>query len=174
MVGKIFHIGSFTGKENGNSTSNGFKTFFGRLVQRKSINQLQAEAENNNELKRTLGSFQLLALGVGGIIGKFKQQQKKLKEYLKKQMNIGTGIFVLSGEAAAKYAGPSVIISFILAAIVAGLAAFSYAEMASMVPISGSAYSYTYASMFEIFYFLINKSLIYLFYLAMGGKRNYK
>ncbi len=60
---------------------------------------------------------------------------------------IGTGIFVLSGEAAAKFAGPAVIISFILAAIVAGLAAFSYAEMASMVPISGSAYSYTYASM---------------------------
>jgi APA family basic amino acid/polyamine antiporter len=54
---------------------------------------------------------------------------------------------VLSGEAAAKFAGPAVIISFILAAIVAGLAAFSYAEMASMVPISGSAYSYTYASM---------------------------
>jgi APA family basic amino acid/polyamine antiporter len=60
---------------------------------------------------------------------------------------IGTGIFVLSGEAAAKFAGPAVIISFILAAIVAGLAAFSYSEMASMVPISGSAYSYTYASM---------------------------
>jgi APA family basic amino acid/polyamine antiporter len=62
---------------------------------------------------------------------------------------IGTGIFVLSGEAAAKYAGPAVIVSFILAAIVAGLAAFSYAEMASMVPISGSAYSYTYASMLQ-------------------------
>ena len=59
---------------------------------------------------------------------------------------IGTGIFVLSGEAAAKFAGPAVILSFILAAIVAGLAAFSYAEMASMVPVSGSAYSYTYAS----------------------------
>ncbi len=64
---------------------------------------------------------------------------------------IGTGIFVLSGEAAAKYAGPAVIILFILAAIVAGLAAFSYSEMASMVPISGSAYSYTYASMFKPF-----------------------
>ena len=53
----------------------------------------------------------------------------------------------MSGQAAAKYAGPAVILSFVLAAIVAGLAAFSYAEMASMVPISGSAYSYTYASM---------------------------
>jgi APA family basic amino acid/polyamine antiporter len=67
---------------------------------------------------------------------------------------IGTGIFVLSGEAAAKYAGPAIIISFILAAIVAGLAAFSYAEMASMVPISGSAYSYTYASMLEYLFIL--------------------
>lgn len=61
----------------------------------------------------------------------------------------GTGIFVLSGEAAAKYAGPSVIVSFLVAALVAGLAALSYAEMASMVPIAGSAYSYTYASRFH-------------------------
>ncbi len=71
---------------------------------------------------------------------------------------IGTGIFVLSGEAAAKYAGPAIILSFILAAIVAGLAAFSYAEMASMVPIAGSAYSYTYASMLEYL-------LVYHFYI---------
>lgn len=63
-----------------------------------------------------------------------------------RKYRIGTGIFVLSGEAAAKFAGPAVIVSFIVAAIVAGLAAFSYSEMASMVPISGSAYSYTYAS----------------------------
>jgi APA family basic amino acid/polyamine antiporter len=71
---------------------------------------------------------------------------------------------VLSGEAAAKYAGPAVILSFILAAIVAGLAAFSYAEMASMVPISGSAYSYTYASMLErlfLFNFNIFSSILF-------------
>ncbi len=68
---------------------------------------------------------------------------------------LGTGIFVLSGEAAAKYAGPAVIISFIIAAFVAGLAAFSYAEMASMVPIAGSAYSYTYASMLK-YWFILN------------------
>ena len=61
---------------------------------------------------------------------------------------------MLSGEAAAKYAGPAIIISFIIAAIVAGLAAFSYSEMASMVPISGSAYSYTYASMFSLLFIL--------------------
>jgi len=71
---------------------------------------------------------------------------------------------VLSGEAAAKFAGPAVILSFILAAIVAGLAAFSYAEMASMVPISGSAYSYTYASMLErlfLFNFEIFSSILF-------------
>ncbi len=71
---------------------------------------------------------------------------------------------MLSGEAAAKYAGPAVILSFILAAIVAGLAAFSYAEMASMVPISGSAYSYTYASMLErlfLFNFNIFSSILF-------------
>jgi len=74
---------------------------------------------------------------------------------------IGTGIFVLSGEAAAKYAGPAIILSFILAAIVAGLAALSYAEMASMVPIAGSAYSYTYASMLE--YLLVHHFYIFSF-----------
>ncbi|CAF2583606.1 unnamed protein product [Rotaria sp. Silwood2] len=103
------------------------KRFGIQLIQRKTITQLQTEAEGTNELKRTLNSCQLLALGIGSIIG--------------------TGIFVLSGEAAAKYAGPAIIVSFIIAAIVAGLAAFSYSEMASMVPISGSAYSYTYATM---------------------------
>ncbi len=79
---------------------------------------------------------------------------------------------MLSGEAAAKYAGPAVILSFILAAIVAGLAAFSYAEMASMVPISGSAYSYTYASMLEPLFLFNFKifSFILFFCLAMGGK----
>ncbi|CAF4397599.1 unnamed protein product, partial [Adineta steineri] len=79
---------------------------------------------------------------------------------------IGTGIFVLSGEAAAKYAGPAIIVSFILAAIVAGLAAFSYAEMSSMVPISGSAYSYTYATMGEYLAWIIGWDLILEYLLA--------
>ncbi|CAF4417401.1 unnamed protein product, partial [Adineta steineri] len=64
------------------------RNFLNRLTTRKTITQLQAEAEGDNELKRTLTTFQLLALGVGSIIG--------------------TGIFVLSGEAAAKYAGPAI------------------------------------------------------------------
>ncbi|CAF1041876.1 unnamed protein product [Rotaria sp. Silwood1] len=122
------------------------KKFGVRLVQRKNITQLQAEAEGTNELKRTLSSFQLLALGIGSIIG--------------------TGIFVLSGEAAAKFAGPAIIVSFIVAAIVAGLAAFSYSEMASMVPISGSAYSYTYATMGEYLAWIIGWDLILEYLLA--------
>lgn len=119
------------------------KRFGTRLITRKTITQLQSEADNKNELKRTLGSFQLLALGIGSIIGTLSG----FRNTFNRIGFIGTGIFVLSGEAAAKYAGPAVILSFIIAAIVAGLAAFSYAEMSSMVPISGSAYSYTYASM---------------------------
>ncbi|CAF1442022.1 unnamed protein product [Adineta steineri] len=122
------------------------RNFLNRLTTRKTITQLQAEAEGDNELKRTLTTFQLLALGVGSIIG--------------------TGIFVLSGEAAAKYAGPAIIVSFILAAIVAGLAAFSYAEMSSMVPISGSAYSYTYATMGEYLAWIIGWDLILEYLLA--------
>ena len=110
-------------------SSGNVRSFFTRLLNRNTVTQLQTEADGQSDQERTLASVQLLALGIGGIIG--------------------TGIFVLSGEAAAKYAGPSVIISFIIAAFVAGLAAFSYAEMASMVPISGSAYSYTYASMLK-------------------------
>lgn len=140
------------------------KIFLKRLTKRKTITELQAEAQGGNELKRNLGTFQLLALGVGCIIGKFNEEN----DFFNKPLLIGTGIFVLSGEAAAKFAGPAVILSFILAAIVAGLAAFSYAEMASMVPISGSAYSYTYASMSK--HFFIPHFDIFLFYLAMGGK----
>ena len=140
---------------------NCFKKFVTRLGTRKTIEQLQHEAGSNSELKRTLGTVQLLALGIGGIIGKSNEYIIILNEdYL-----IGTGIFVLSGEAAAKYAGPAVVISFIIAAIVAGLAAFSYAEMSSMVPISGSAYSYTYASMFE---HLFNFSFYIFFFFSYG------
>ena len=123
-----------------------WKLAFARLTSRKSITQLQSEAATNNDLKRTLGSFQLLALGVGSIIGEGNTLAVSVSVNIG---SLGTGIFVLSGEAAAKYAGPSVIISFLVAALVAGLAALSYAEMASMVPISGSAYSYTYASKFH-------------------------
>jgi len=68
---------------------------------------------------------------------------------------LGTGIFVSSGQAAAQYAGPSIIISFILAGIVALLSALSYSEMASMMPSSGSAYTYTYVGQSFILAFFV-------------------
>lgn len=76
MVRKTFFINRLSKSgdhESNNQTSSGVKTFFTRLVQRKTITQLQAEAEGNNELKRTLTTFQLLALGIGSIIGKMNE-----------------------------------------------------------------------------------------------------
>jgi APA family basic amino acid/polyamine antiporter len=81
--------------------------------------------EPNQGLRRTLGPFSVTLLGIGAIVG--------------------TGIFVLTGVAAAKYAGPGLILSFIVAGIVSGLAAICFAEFASTVPISGSAYTYSYS-----------------------------
>ncbi|KAF7722093.1 hypothetical protein EC973_003708 [Apophysomyces ossiformis] len=78
-------------------------------------------------LRRALSASQLVYVGIGGIIG--------------------TGIFVLSGQAAALYAGPAITISYVIASIVAGLAALSYSEMASMIPVAGSAYTYGYATL---------------------------
>ncbi|CAF1650122.1 unnamed protein product [Rotaria magnacalcarata] len=149
MVRRNFFVNFSARLRNSQDDNKGvyyLKRFAIRLGTRKTITQLQDEVDQTNELKRTLSTFQLLALGIGSIIG--------------------TGIFVLSGEAAAKYAGPAVILSFIIAAIVAGLAAFSYAEMASMVPISGSAYSYTYATMGEYLAWIIGWDLILEYLLA--------
>src|SRR5262245_12821622 len=87
------------------------------------------DAATSQVLKRTLGPFQLTMLGVGSIIG--------------------TGIFVLSAQAAQK-AGPGMMIAFILAAIACGLTALCYAELTAMVPISGSAYTYAYVVLGEL------------------------
>ena len=95
---------------------------------RKSVGQIQAELEHG-ELKRSLGPVNLILLGIGCIIG--------------------TGIFVLTGQAAAQYAGPGIMISFVITGILCALVALCYAELASALPVSGSAYSYTYASMGE-------------------------
>jgi basic amino acid/polyamine antiporter, APA family len=84
---------------------------------------LKQSEDNEHGLKRTLGPFSITLLGIGAIVG--------------------TGIFVLTGVAAAKYAGPGLIFSFVVAAIVSGLAAICYAEFASTVPIAGSAYTYS-------------------------------
>src|SRR6476469_8912538 len=91
-------------------------------------------------LRRTLSALNLVALGVGGIIG--------------------AGIFVLTGHAAAANAGPAVSLSFLLAAIACGFAGLCYAEMASTVPISGSAYTYAYATLGEFIAWIIGWDLI--------------
>ncbi len=96
---------------------------------RKSVEQMHAEHEHG-ELKRTLGATNLVLLGIGCIIG--------------------TGIFVLTGRAAAQFAGPAIIVSFIITGTLCALVALSYAELASAIPVSGSAYSYSYASVGEV------------------------
>ncbi len=103
-------------------------TGLGRMFQRKSVLQIQAELEHG-ELKRSLGAINLILLGIGCVIG--------------------TGIFVLTGHAAAQWAGPAIMISFVITGTLCGLVALCYAELASALPVSGSAYSYTYASMGE-------------------------
>jgi basic amino acid/polyamine antiporter, APA family len=102
------------------------------LFRKKSVESLIAHSEGTGEhtLKRSLGAWNLTSLGVGGIIG--------------------AGIFVMTGQAAANYAGPAILISFVLAGICCAFAALCYAELASMIPVSGSAYSYAYASLGEI------------------------
>lgn len=105
----------------------------------KSIAQLHADAENSN-LSKNLSALDLTFLGVGGIIG--------------------AGIFVLTGIAAAKYAGPAISISFALAGILCILVGLAYSEFASMIPSSGSVYSYTFASLGEGLAFLTGWSLL--------------
>ncbi len=112
------------------------------LFAKKSIAKLKAEAAEAGEhsLKRTLSGFNLIMLGIGAIIG--------------------AGIFVLTGTAAANYAGPAIIYSFILSAITCALAGLCYAEMASTVPIAGSAYAYSYATMGEFVAWVIGWDLV--------------
>ncbi len=110
------------------------------LFRRKSVTDLQAEALTDQSLKRALGALNLTALGVGAIIG--------------------TGIFVLTGTVAAQNAGPAVILSFVLAGIASIFAALCYSEFASLVPMAGSAYTYGYATLGELFAWIIGWDLI--------------
>ena len=110
------------------------------LFRRKSVTALQAEALTDKSLKRALGPLNLMALGIGAIIG--------------------TGIFVLTGTAAAMNSGPAVVLSFILAGIVSAFAALCYSEFASLVPMSGSAYTYGYSTLGEIFAWIIGWDLV--------------
>ena len=100
----------------------------------------EAEAEGEGTLKKTLSASALTLLGVGAIIG--------------------TGIFVLTGQAAGKHAGPAVVVSMVIAGVVSALAALCYSEFASAVPISGSAYTYAYATLGEFIAWIIGWDLI--------------
>ncbi|MET0370548.1 MAG: amino acid permease [Sphingobium sp.] len=117
---------------------------FGRI---KPLDAILATAEKKS-LHRSLGAFQLTMLGVGAVIG--------------------TGIFVLTAEAAQK-AGPGMIISFVIAGFVCAVAALCYAEMASMVPVSGSAYTYSYAVMGELIAWMVGWALILEYAVAAGA-----
>src|SRR5881398_1083875 len=110
------------------------------LLRRKSVTQLQADALTDNRLKRALGATNLTALGIGAIIG--------------------TGIFVLTGTVAAQNAGPAVVLSFVLAGVASIFAALCYSEFASLVPMAGSAYTYGYATLGELFAWIIGWDLI--------------
>jgi basic amino acid/polyamine antiporter, APA family len=111
------------------------------LLKTKSIEQLVGDVEQGAKaLKRTLTATDLTLLGIGAIIG--------------------TGIFVLTGTAAANQAGPGIVLSYVMAGLACGFAALCYAEFAAMIPISGSAYTYAYATLGEIFAWMIGWDLI--------------
>src|SRR5271170_5265837 len=113
-----------------------------KLLAIKPLSSLLQEAENEGEsgLKRTLGPLNLITLGIGAIIG--------------------AGIFVLTGQAAAKHAGPAVMLSFVVAGITCAFAGLCYAEFASLIPIAGSAYTYGYATLGEFVAWIIGWDLV--------------
>src|SRR5579872_1877720 len=120
-------------------------TGLARIFQRKPVELIHAETDHG-ELKRSLGALNLVLLGIGCIIG--------------------TGIFVLTGHAAAEWAGPAIMISFVITGVLCGLVALSYAELASALPVSGSAYSYSYASTGEIVAWIMGLLLLLEYGLA--------
>jgi basic amino acid/polyamine antiporter, APA family len=121
-----------------------------RLTARRSLDSLVAEPETGEgeHLKRAVGPTQLTALGIGAVIG--------------------TGIFVVIGEGAS-LAGPAVVLSFVLAALACAFSALSYAELASSIPVSGSAYTYTYATLGELVAFIIGWDLVLEYGVSVAG-----
>src|ERR1700692_4401106 len=112
------------------------------LLAKKPLEQLMCEAQETgeNSLRRALGPLNLVTLGIGAIIG--------------------AGIFVITGQAAAQFAGPAIVISFVLAGVACAFAGLCYAEFASMIPIAGSAYTYSYATLGELVAWIIGWDLI--------------
>ncbi|AGY74636.1 amino acid permease [Clostridium autoethanogenum] len=118
------------------------------IFRTKPIESLLAETKGKNSLEKSLGAFELTMLGIGAIVG--------------------TGIFVLTGIAAAKYSGPALVISFIIAGLACGFAALCYAEIAAMVPVAGSAYTYGYAALGEFWAWIIGWDLILEYAFSVG------
>ncbi len=121
---------------------------FARLTRHKSVEQLQSEAGSSKDFRRTMGIWQLTAIGVGAIIG--------------------VGVFVLAGQQAAVNAGPAVVLSFIVAGLGSACAALAYAEFAGMIPVTGSAYTYGYAVLGELFAWIIGWDLLVEYALIVG------
>src|SRR5881227_3358408 len=111
-----------------------------QLFATRSLKDLLEDMEGENRLKRALGPVSLTALGIGAVIG--------------------AGIFVATGEAARNTAGPALMLSFVVSGITCIFAALCYAEFASMAPVAGSAYTYSYATMGELFAWIIGWDLV--------------
>src|SRR6201984_486254 len=119
-----------------------------QLFQVKTHEALIEELHGENQLRRVLGPIQLTSLGVGAIIG--------------------TGIFVLTGVAAHDLTGPALMLSFVVSGMTCFFAALCYAEFASMAPVAGSAYTYAYATLGELFAWIIGWDLILEYAVASG------
>ncbi|MEG9526327.1 MAG: amino acid permease [Hyphomicrobiales bacterium] len=117
------------------------------LMGRKSVDDILESGEGEQQLSKSLGALSITAMGIGAIIG--------------------AGIFVLTGTAAAQYAGPGIMLSFILGGIACAFVGLCYSEMAALIPVAGSSYTYTYATLGEFFAWLIGWDLILEY--AMGA-----
>src|SRR5438067_322964 len=115
-------------------------SFRRQLFATKSLKTLLADMESDNRLKRALGPVTLTALGIGAVIG--------------------AGIFVATGEAARNTAGPALMVSYMVAGVTCIFAALCYAEFASMAPVAGSAYTYAYTTLGELFAWIIGWDLV--------------
>jgi len=111
-----------------------------RMFRTKPIEHLMEHCQGEKGLQRVLQPYELVLLGIGAVVG--------------------TGIFVITGVAAAKYSGPSIILSFVISGLICILAALCYAEFSAMVPVAGSAYTYCYASLGEIWAWIIGWDLV--------------
>src|SRR6516165_3859528 len=118
------------------------------LFKTKSLDLLLEEMRGEQRLRRVLGPVQLTSLGVGAVIG--------------------TGIFILTGQAAHDKAGPALILSFVVSGLACVFAALCYAEFASMAPVAGTAYTYAYATLGELFAWIIGWDLVLEYAVASG------